>query len=79
MDHITFVLAVIATLSETLPLIGWTKANGILHGVKEFILHVHADSDCHVDVMASVTTAPALSPPPPPPPPDISPNPSVQV
>ena len=61
MDPITLTLAVLAALSEILPLLGFTKANGILHGFKHFIVHIQAESECHVDVDATLdaTAAPA--------------------
>jgi hypothetical protein len=49
-DSITIGLAIIAFLSEILPLLGFTKINGILHGLKHFVLHIHADSSCNIDV-----------------------------
>jgi hypothetical protein len=48
-------LAIIAFLSEILPLLGFTKVNGILHGFKHFVLHIHADSECNVDVTSETT------------------------
>lgn len=56
METFVLVLSIITILSEILPLIGSTKANGLLHGLREFILHIHADSDCHVDVAVEVST-----------------------
>jgi hypothetical protein len=56
MDPITLALAVLAALSEILPLLGFTRANGVLHGIQDLIIHFHAESDCHVDV--DVDTAP---------------------
>jgi hypothetical protein len=50
MDPLTLALAIIAALSEILPLLGATRANGILHAMKSLFLHIHAESDCHVDV-----------------------------
>jgi hypothetical protein len=50
MDTLTIGLSIVAFLSEILPLIGVTKVNGILHGIKHFVLHLHGDSDCHVTV-----------------------------
>jgi hypothetical protein len=77
MDPITLALAIVAALSEVLPLLGWTRANGILHGFHQFILHLHADSACHLDVDVNTvaqtapgaaagpaaTAAPAVTPP----------------
>jgi hypothetical protein len=57
MDPLTLALAIVAALSEILPLLGVTRANGILHGIKTFIIHIHADSECHVAV--DVNTAQA--------------------
>jgi hypothetical protein len=50
MDPITLALAVIAALSELLPLLGFTKVNGLLHAVKHLFMHIHADSECHMNV-----------------------------
>jgi hypothetical protein len=50
MEPITLAIAIIAALSEILPLLGFTKANGILHGVKVTMMRCHADSDCNVIV-----------------------------
>jgi beta-glucosidase-like glycosyl hydrolase len=50
MDPLTVTFAIVALLSEILPLIGVTKVNGILHGLKHFVLHLHGESDCHVTV-----------------------------
>jgi hypothetical protein len=55
MDPFTICIAVIAFLSEVLPLLGFTKANGILHGFKHFVLHIHADSECNVDLTSETT------------------------
>ena len=56
MDPLTWVLAVVAALSEILPLVGITHANGIVHAAQQFIVHVHARSDCHVEVEVDVET-----------------------
>jgi hypothetical protein len=50
MDPITVALAVVAALSEILPLLGFTKVNGVLHGMKHLFMHIHADSECHLNV-----------------------------
>jgi hypothetical protein len=50
MDIITISLAVLAALSEILPLVGFTRANGVLHGLKIAFIHFHAESDCNVDI-----------------------------
>ena len=50
MDHITLGLAVLAALSEILPLLGFTKANGLLHGLQTIVLHCHGESGCNVQV-----------------------------
>jgi hypothetical protein len=50
MDHITLGLAVIAALSEILPLLGFTKANGLLHGLQTIVMHFHAESECNVQI-----------------------------
>jgi hypothetical protein len=48
MDYTTLALAVIAALSELLPLMGFTRANGILHGFKAAVLHIHGQSECYI-------------------------------
>jgi hypothetical protein len=50
MDSITLCLAIITSMSEILPLLGFTQANGILHGLHCTLLHLSADSQCHVEV-----------------------------
>jgi hypothetical protein len=60
MDPLTLVLAVVAALSEILPLVGITDANGVLHGLHCTLLHLSADSQCHVEV--DVARSPAQSP-----------------
>ena len=50
MDHITLAIAILAALSEILPLLGFTKANGLLHAIHVAVLHCHADSECNVQV-----------------------------
>ena len=50
MDPTTVMIAVIAVLSEILPLLGFTKANGLLHGVHVGVMHCHAQSECNVTV-----------------------------
>ena len=57
MEPISLVLAIVATVSEILPLLGFTQANGVLHGIRHFIVHLHADSDCNVTVEATTQTA----------------------
>jgi hypothetical protein len=59
MDPFTLALAVIAALSEILPLLGWTRFNGIIHGIQSVIINMHAESDCHiaVDVDIAQTSA----------------------
>jgi hypothetical protein len=59
MEPITVGLAIIASLSEILPLLGFTRINGVLHGIQSFIIHIHADSECHVtlDVDNAQTSA----------------------
>jgi hypothetical protein len=53
MEIVTLALAIIAAVSELLPLFGdSSKYNGILHGIKSFFLHIHAESECHVDLNA---------------------------
>jgi hypothetical protein len=54
MDVIALSLVVIAALSEILPLLGITKANGILHGLHLAVTHVHAESDCKVTVETKI-------------------------
>jgi hypothetical protein len=56
MDPITLALVIVAGLSEMLPLLGFTRANGLLHGIQTFIIHINAQSECHVDL--EVTQAP---------------------
>ena len=59
MEIVTIVLGVIALISEILPLVGHSERyNGILHAIHQFVLHLHADSQCHVDV--DVTTTPKI-------------------
>jgi hypothetical protein len=58
MDHTTLALAVIAALSEILPLLGFVKANGFLHGIHSFIVHMHADSECHLAVDVDTVQGP---------------------
>ena len=48
MDHVTLGLAVIAALSEILPLLGFTKANGLLHTLQLALRHIHGKSVCNV-------------------------------
>ncbi len=62
MDPFTFALVVVAVLSEILPLLGFTKVNGILHGIQTFILHLHADSECHVNVDVDAHSGAAAGP-----------------
>jgi hypothetical protein len=50
MDLLTVALVIVATLSEILPLVGFTRANGLLHGIRTFIVHLHAESDCHLEI-----------------------------
>jgi hypothetical protein len=50
MDLIALSLVVIAAVSEILPLLGATKANGILHGLHMVFTHIHAETDCKVTV-----------------------------
>jgi hypothetical protein len=50
MELISIIFAIIAACSEILPLLEFTKSNGILHGIKEFVIHIDAKSECHVDV-----------------------------
>ena len=57
MEPITLTLAIITALSEILPLLGCTKANGLLHGIKELFIHLHADSQCNIDVEVKNTTS----------------------
>jgi hypothetical protein len=56
MDPLTLALAIVAALSEILPLLGFTRANGLLHGLQTLIVHLHAESDCHVDVDIDIVT-----------------------
>jgi hypothetical protein len=56
MDPLTMALAAVAILSEILPLMGFVEANGVLHAIQTFILHVHAESDCHVEVEIEAVT-----------------------
>jgi hypothetical protein len=58
MDPITLALAIVAALSEILPLLGFTRANGVLHGIQTFIIHMHIDSQCHVAVDVDTAQAP---------------------
>jgi hypothetical protein len=62
MDVFTVAIAVVAALSEVLPLLGFTQANGIIHGLHQFILHLHADSACHLDVDVNTVTQTAPAP-----------------
>jgi membrane protein required for beta-lactamase induction len=57
MDSIHLALAVVAALSEILPLLGFTRANGVLHGIHSLIIHIHAESDCHARVDLDVDSA----------------------
>jgi hypothetical protein len=50
MDPMTLALAILSFMSEILPLLGGTDANGLLHGLKIFVMQCHAESDCSVDV-----------------------------
>jgi hypothetical protein len=50
MDSITLCLAIITSMSKILPLLGFTQENGILHGLHCTLLHLSADSQCHVEV-----------------------------
>jgi hypothetical protein len=50
MDPMTLMLAIFAVISELLPLLGGTKANGLLHGLKVLVAQCHAESDCNVTV-----------------------------
>jgi hypothetical protein len=50
MDQVTFAITVLAGLSEILPLLGFTKANGALHGAKVAVMHFHGESQCNVDI-----------------------------
>jgi hypothetical protein len=60
MDPFTLALAVVAALSEILPLLGWTRFNGIIHGIQSVIINMHAESDCHIDLdVATATQTPA--------------------
>ena len=52
MDPLTIVLAALAALSELLALSPGDRANGILHALWTVAVHVHADSECNVDVEA---------------------------
>jgi hypothetical protein len=61
MDSLTLCLAIITSLSEILPLLGFTQANGILHGLHCTLLHLSADSQCHVQVDVEARS-PAQSP-----------------
>jgi hypothetical protein len=63
MDPLTLVLAVVAALSEILPVVGITNANGILHAAQQFMVHVHADSDCHVKIDVEANQSPQRPPP----------------
>jgi hypothetical protein len=49
MDPITLAIAILAFMSEVLPLLGGTDANGLLHGLKVFVMQCHAESDCNVE------------------------------
>jgi hypothetical protein len=63
MDSFTLLLAILTTVSELLPLFGdGARYNGILHGVKTIFLHVHAGSDCHLDVQTSGVEAEIVRP-----------------
>jgi hypothetical protein len=61
MDPITLALTMVATMSELLPVPGFTKANETLNAAQQFIVHIHAASECHVEIDAR---SPAQSPPP---------------
>jgi hypothetical protein len=62
MDPFTLALAVVAALSEILPLLGCTRANGLLHAIKNLFIQFHAESDCHIDLdVATSTQAPAAA------------------
>jgi hypothetical protein len=61
MDAVTLCLAIVTSLSEILPLLGFTQANGVLHGLHCTFLHLSADSQCHVEVDVEARS-PAQSP-----------------
>jgi hypothetical protein len=63
MDLFTWSLAILAALSEVLPLLGFTRANGLLHGIKTLIFHMHADSECHIEVEVDTATTQTPSAP----------------
>jgi hypothetical protein len=50
MELLTIALSVVAFLSEILPLLGFTRANGVLHGLKVAVMHFHGESECNVDI-----------------------------
>ena len=50
MDPFTLALAIVAALSEIVPLLGCTRANGVLHGLQNLMIYIHADSECHTQV-----------------------------
>ena len=50
MNLMALSLALVAALSEILPLLDFTKVNGVLHGIKVAVIHFHADSSCNVDI-----------------------------
>ena len=60
MDPFTLALAIVAALSEILPLLGCTRANGLLHAIRNLFIHIHAESDCHIDLDV-VTQTPAAA------------------
>ena len=61
MEIITIALAIIALISEILPLVGHSERyNGILHAVHQFMMHMHADSTCNVDVEVAASTTPKI-------------------
>jgi hypothetical protein len=58
MDSITLCLAIMTSMSEILPLLGFTQANGILHGLHCTFLHLSADSQCHVEADVEARSPP---------------------
>jgi hypothetical protein len=50
MEPVTMILGIISIVSEILPLIGCLQFNGVLHGLKHFVLHLHGSSECNVDI-----------------------------
>ena len=53
MEPVTIALAVIAALSEILPLVGITEANGLLHGLQTFVRRMFPEEAAAVPAPAT--------------------------